>query len=71
MIIFKFLVLILLIFLKFVKEGNLLIYRLKVIELKYLRNLIVKIRKFEFGKIFFVLCIKNSFISLKMGKMIN
>lgn len=66
MIIFEFLMIILWIFLKFVKEGNLLIYKLKVKELNYLRNLIVKIRKFEFGKIFFELCIMNSFISLKI-----
>lgn len=56
---------------KLVKEGNPSIYRLKATELKHSRNPTAKTRKFEFGKTFFVSCIKNSFISLKMGKMIN
>lgn len=66
MIIFEFLMIKLWKFLKFVKEGNLLIYRLKGIELKYLINFFVKIRMFEFGKIFFELCIINRFIRLKI-----
>lgn len=37
----------------FVKEGNLLIYRFDVKELLRLRNFIVKIKKFEIGKLFF------------------